>query len=296
MARKLVWETDGADWPNRASSRFVRAGGITWHVQIMGSGPVLLLAHGTGAASHSWRELAPLLARRFTVVAPDLPGHGFTGTPSLPRLSLKGMARMLKDLLQTLGLAPALAAGHSAGAAVLARMALDRQIEPGGLVSLNGALLPIAGIPGHLFSALAKMLVFVPFVPELFALHAADRSVVERLIRNTGSTIDDEGLNLYAKLVRSPGHVSAALSMMATWDLSELERDLPRLAMPMLLLTGAEDHTVPPGESRRVQSLVPQSELVLLPDLGHLAHEERPDDVADRMVAFARSRGVLDEG
>jgi magnesium chelatase accessory protein len=296
MARKLVWGTDGADWPNRAYSRFIHAGGITWHVQMMGSGPVLLLAHGTGAATHSWRALAPLLAQRFTVVAPDLPGHGFTQTPALPRLSLKGMARLLRDLLAALGLSPVLVAGHSAGAAVLARMTLDGQITPRGLVSLNGALLPIAGVPGHLFSALAKLLVIVPFVPELFALRAANRSVVDRLIRDTGSTIDEEGLRLYTRLVRSPGHVSAALSMMATWDLSELERDLPKLRVPLLLLTGADDRTVPPGESRRLQRLVTNAELTLLPGLGHLAHEEQPEELADRIIAFAQSCGALAEG
>lgn len=78
--RPTLWERDGADWPNRAASRFVTASGLTWHVQAMGApeAPVLLLLHGTGAATHSWAGLAPLLAARFRVIAPDLPGHGFT--------------------------------------------------------------------------------------------------------------------------------------------------------------------------------------------------------------------------
>ena len=74
----MTADLPGRDWPNRAASRTVRAAGLNWHVQVMGSGPVLLLAHGTGAATHSWRGLAPLLAQHFTVVAPDLPGHGYT--------------------------------------------------------------------------------------------------------------------------------------------------------------------------------------------------------------------------
>jgi magnesium chelatase accessory protein len=100
-----VWERDGRDWPNREASRFVEAGGLRWHVQRMGGGPVALLVHGTGAATHSWRDFAPLLARKgFAVVAPDLPGHGFTGTPAAPEgLSLPGMADGLAALLATLG-------------------------------------------------------------------------------------------------------------------------------------------------------------------------------------------------
>ncbi|MFN5717015.1 MAG: alpha/beta fold hydrolase, partial [Bradyrhizobium sp.] len=74
----LVWSRDGTDWPNRNASVFVEAAGIRWHVQRMGEGPSLLLIHGTGAATHSWRDMLPLLARHFSVVAPDLPGHGFT--------------------------------------------------------------------------------------------------------------------------------------------------------------------------------------------------------------------------
>ena len=68
-------------WLNVAICAAVARGPIRWHVQRMGAGPALLLLHGTGAATHSWRALAPLLAEHFTVVAPDLPGHGFTGPP-----------------------------------------------------------------------------------------------------------------------------------------------------------------------------------------------------------------------
>ena len=61
---RLDWERDGRDWPNRAASRFVRAGGLDWHVQTMGQGPTVWLIHGTGAATHSWRDILPLLAQR----------------------------------------------------------------------------------------------------------------------------------------------------------------------------------------------------------------------------------------
>ncbi|MFN7220437.1 MAG: alpha/beta fold hydrolase, partial [Burkholderiales bacterium] len=104
MAERLSWQREGRDWPNREASRFVEAGGIRWHVQVMPAvalnrqsspktspsnvratateeRPVVLLVHGTGAASHSWRGLMGDLAQHFTVVAPDLPGHGFTSAP-----------------------------------------------------------------------------------------------------------------------------------------------------------------------------------------------------------------------
>ena len=206
------WRRDGSDWPNREHSRFVRSGAVRWHVQVMGSGPPLLLIHGTGAATHSWRDLAPILARSFTVVAPDLPGHGFTEVPTGHRLSLPGMARDLAALLGTLGIAPRLAAGHSAGAPILARMALDGQIAPAGLVSLNGAFLPLGGSAGQIFAPLARLLVGMPGLPALFAWRASDPKTVRKLLDGTGSRLDEAGVRFYTRVVRNPSHAAAALA------------------------------------------------------------------------------------
>lgn len=293
MTGGAVWDRDGRDWPNRAASRFVQAGGLCWHVQVAGQGPVLLLVHGTGAATHSWAGLLPLLARRFTVVAPDLPGHGFTSPPRAAGLSLPGMARSLAALVATLGLSPALAVGHSAGAAVLARMCLDGAIAPRALVGINAALLPFEGVAGQIFSPIARLLAGLSPVPALFARAARDRRVVERLLRDTGSQLDPQGVEHYARLVRRPGHVAAALGMMAHWDLHPLLRELKRLAPPLILLVGGADRTVPPADARRLQALLPRLRIVPLPGLGHLAHEERPAEVARILEGLAVEAGVL---
>ena len=100
------------------------------------------------------------------------------------------------------------------------------------------------------------------------------------MLRSTGSRIDPEGTQFYARLAGNPGHVHAALALMANWDLRPLARDLPRLSSRLILVTGSQDGMVPPSESYRVRALVPKAELVSLRGLGHLAHEERPDEVA----------------
>ena len=287
------WETDGRDWPNRAASRFVTAGGLRFHVQVMGAGPVLLLLHGTGAATHSWRALAPLLARDFTVIAPDLPGHGFTAAPFWPRMSLPGMAGAIATLLDVLEAPPALVAGHSAGAAILAEMCLQGRIAPAGLVSLNGALLPLKGVAGQVFSPLARLFALNPLVPRVFAWHAADKAVVARLLRGTGSRIDAAGAEFYARLARRSGHAGAALMMMANWDLAPLAAALPRLAPRLLLIVGAADRSIPPADAREIARLVPGARVIVLPRLGHLAHEEAPEPVAGEIAGFAREIGVL---
>ncbi len=193
MNGKLDFKRDGADWPNRQASRFVSAAGLLWHVQVMGSGPVMLLVHGTGASSHSFGEVASILSSAFTVVVPDLPGHGFTESPPPAGLSLPAMAADLAGLLQELDLAPDVAVGHSAGAAILLQMCLDRKIAPAVVVSLNGALLPFGSVVGQFFSPLAKVLALNPFVPMLLSWRAANPAAVERIIGNTGSALEPEG-------------------------------------------------------------------------------------------------------
>ena len=292
---KLSFDVDGRDWPNRDASRFVTAAGIRWHVQVSGHGPVLLLLHGTGAATHSWRHLTPILEKHFTVVAPDLPGHGFSQTAPQTLLSLPGMAGGIAALLRELDLDPVLVAGHSAGAAVAIRMVLDGAIAPRGVVSLNGALLPFGGIATHIFSPLAKLLFLNPFMPRLFAWKAGDPGSVAGLIRNTGSTIDPEGVEFYRRLVSCPDHVAAALGMMANWHLDTLYRDLPKLEVPLLLVAGQNDRTIRSEDAFKVRDILPSAKAVILKGLGHLAHEERGDDVAALIVDFARSLGLLTE-
>jgi magnesium chelatase accessory protein len=286
MLERLNWERDGTAWPHREASHFVEAGGVRWHVQRFGRACAtrqVVLVHGTGAATHSWRVLAPLLARQHEVVAMDLPGHGFSSMPGADRMSLSGMSAAVADLLGVLGVKPALVVGHSAGAAIAARMTLDRRIDPRALVAINGALMPLPGLAGRLYAPAARLLALNPMVPRLFAWRAAERRVLLRLIEGTGSELDAHGIALYGKLVASPGHAQAALAMMAAWDLHRLAADLPTLKTPLWLLAGERDRTVSPEQARALAARVRSAHVVSLPGLGHLAHEEQPAAVLAAM-------------
>ncbi|MEO0730553.1 MAG: alpha/beta fold hydrolase BchO [Pseudomonadota bacterium] len=286
------WETDGASWPNRNASRFVRAAGLKWHVQEMGcvrtDRPQILLLHGTGAATHSWRDLMPILARDAHVIAVDLPGHGFTDNPGPSWLAIDAMSKSLVQLLDTIDAKPDVGIGHSAGAALLVRMALDGLIAPRGIVSINGALMPFGGIGRTLFPSLARLLFLNPFAPRLFARQARDRARVQRLLDGTGSKLRDHHIDQYWSLMRTPDHISGALGMMANWDLEALIRDLPSLRCELCLIAADGDKTVPPTDAVEVQKLYPRATTVMLDALGHLAHEEAPQRVADCIAAAMR--------
>lgn len=276
------WGRDGADWPNRDHSRFVTAAGLRWHVQEFGQPgrPVALLLHGTGAATHSWRDLAPLLAGDYRVVAPDLPGHGFSEGPPLARMTLPYMAEAVHGLLHVLGDRPAVVVGHSAGAAIALQLVVDGRAAPDRIVALNGALLPFEGVMGRVAPPIAKLMFLNPLTPRVLAFSAADRRRVRRLITGTGSTLDATGLALYERLLKSPAHIAGTLGMMAAWDLGPLVRALPGMTVPVTLVVGERDRAVPPSQADTVAAKLPEAKVVRLPGLGHLAHEEDPAAVA----------------
>jgi magnesium chelatase accessory protein len=286
MRRQLNWEHDRLTWPHREWSQFVQAGGLRWHVQRTGQGPVMLFVHGTGASTHSWRELLPLVAQRFSVLAVDLPGHAFSGALSAARSTIGGMGQALAALLGALNLTPSHCVGHSAGAAILCRMALDGHVRPQSIIGVNGAFLPLAGAAGVLFAPIARLLGASSLLPRVLARWADDPATVTRLIAGTGSTLDRAGLELYGRLARDPCHVAGAMRMMGNWDLRGFEKDLPRLTIPLHLIAAQADRMVPPNQAIQVQTRLNHASVITLPRLGHLAHEEAPEETARLILSL----------
>ena len=229
----------------------------------------------------------------------------------------------MRALILAMDLDVSVIVGHSAGAAIGARITLDsmgdparsdaarsgterRDAEgrgaerrditsPGAIVAINGAFLPLAGLPGLLFPPVARLMAATPLAPQLFARRSWDRAAVEKLIGGTGSKLDAQGLALYGALVSDARHAAGALGMMAHWDLRPLQRDLARLSTPLAMIVGENDRAVPPRDSRRVREAIPESMPVTLDEVrgaGHLVHEEVPDEVARLMMAALRTMNL----
>lgn len=272
------------DWPNRAASRHIFCAPHLWHVQEMGAGPTLVLIHGAGGASHSWRGLVPFLSAQYHLVIVDLPGQGFTRLGARHRCGLDAMAEDLARLIAEEAWAPLAYIGHSAGAAIALRLA--EIAPPRAVIGLNAALGQFEGVAGWLFPIMAKLLAAAPFVAQIFSRLAGNPAKVASLLASTGSTIDATGQALYLQLLRMPTHVDATLAMMAQWTLDGLLSRLPRQTTPCLLLTAANDHAVPPAKSAQAAQRMPHARWHDMPGYGHLWHEEAPETVAPLILEF----------
>lgn len=268
----------------------IHAEGLRWHVEQAGAGPAVLLIHGTGASAHSWRPLVPFLAGRFTVLAPDLPGHGGTDPAPAACRGLPGVAWLLAGLLRAMDVQPALVVGHSAGAAIAARLVFDRAVAPEALVGINAALRPLAGMSAGVFPLAARALAASGVASAYFARQARAPGTVGRLLERTGSQLSPAATAEYEALLARPAHVAAALGMMASWDLAALP--IERLRLPVTLIAGEGDTMVPPDHSAWAAARIRGARLVRLPGLGHLAHEEAPARVAAPIVEAWQAAGA----
>lgn len=282
--------------PSRASllQPSVQAGGLRWRVRCEGDGPDLLLLHGTASSLESWSRCSSQLRDRFRVWTPDLPGHGQTSAWADGHSSLPRMAQALAALMHALDCRPVVVAGHSAGAALMLQLTLDGAVAPRGLLSVNGAILPLAGLPGLVFPPMARWMARSPWLPRFVARRAASPRALSRLIASTGSQLDDQGIAHYQRLLSSDSHVSGALAMMASWRLEALQANLHRLRTPLWLAAGSADGTVSPAQAAALARQLPSASLHPLPGLGHLAHEESPAAVValvDALWASVKAPG-----
>lgn len=285
----MRWPEDATGWPHAAQSRQILVRPHRWHVQDMGQGPLILLLHGAGGATQSWRDVMPLLAEGHRVIAVDLPGQGFSQSGARGRFGLAPMAQDLASLATDQGWQPDALVGHSAGAALALELARIAPWPHTPIVGINAALANFNGVAGWLFPLIAKALALNPLSAALFAASSKAPGRVERLIAGTGSSLDAEGIALYRRLASDRTHVDATLSMMAQWSLDGLLGSLDSMSNPVLLLTGERDKTVPPDTSAKAAARLPNGQHDSLGPLGHLAHEEAPDLVVARIRRFRQS-------
>jgi len=276
MTSQTAWRATAEFWPRAETSRFVNVSNINFHVQVSGTGEDVLLLHGAGASAHSFSGLAARLTERYRVIAPDLPGQGFTTLLPVEAVGLEPFADYLRELMSALEAAPRWIIGHSAGAALGAQYALGTDTLPKGMLCINAAFNPFGSIAAPVFSKTAKWFARSRWLPKVLASPALRWRATGSMLADTGSAVDPLMSRCYDTLLGNPDHIAGTLRMMAGWDLPPLLRRLPTLKMPVCLAAAEGDRTIPPERSTSVARDLPLARTMRIPDLGHLAHEEDP--------------------
>lgn len=249
--------------------------------RIGGEGPALMLIHGITSNSATWDRVLPKLARHYTVIAPDLLGHG-RSDKLRGDYSIGAHANTVRDLLDALGHRTATLVGHSLGGGVALQVAyqyperIDRMVlvAPGGFGREVSPLLRAASTPGS--GAVLAVAAWRPFVAAGTLLTGA----LGRLGLHGSTDLEEIG-RAYALLSDRDSRVAFLHTLRAVVDhrgqrVSALERVGIADRFPSLILWGQEDRIVPVDHGHEVHGLVPNSRLTVFKRSGHFPHRDNP--------------------
>lgn len=254
------------------------------HFVEAGEGPPIILIHGFGASTFSFRHTIPELARHFRVIAVDLKGFGLSERPTAGDYSLSAQARLVGDFMEHLDIQQAVVLGHSMGGEVALRLAIDFPRKVNRLILVDSAT-------HSLTHRGARVSLFLrPLLPllALFTLHSGRfRRISLRSAVYDPAHLTPEVLEGYFRPTRVRGHL-AGLGRMLVDRRADPPLDPSAVTQPTLILWGEHDRWLPPSHGERLHEQIPESRLVLIPRAGHLPLEERPEESNRAILEFLR--------
>lgn len=261
-------------------------------VIVAGSGPVVLLVHGMAGSSATWKHVLPALAQRFTVVAPDLLGHGESGKPRRGEYSLGAHANVLRDLLHVLGHDRATIVGQSLGGGLVMQLAYQFPercerlvlVGSGGLGREVSLILRALTLPGAEY---AFPLICTPALRDacnqvaswLHRIGVRAAPSVEEVWRSYCSLADADTRRAFFRTLHAvidPGGQSV----------SATDRLYLTSQVPSLIVWGADDRFIPVSHAVAAHEAMPGSRLEIFEDVGHYPHCENPERFVTVLVEF----------
>jgi pimeloyl-ACP methyl ester carboxylesterase len=286
----LVAATSQAVTPtNEISSRTAQIEGVQLHYLTAGHGPAVILLHGYAETSRMWRPLIPLLAEKFTVIAPDLPGIGNSSIPA-DKIDMITSASRIHALVRSLGIEKARVVGHDIGLMVAYAYATQFPTETEKLVVMD-AFLP--GVPGWEAIYNAPNIWHFRFngeYPEAL-VKGRERTYFEYFwnvfAADKTRSIPEAERKAYTEAYSKPGRMRAAWAYFASWpqlakDFAQLSQT--KLTMPVLSIGG--EKSLGNELAAQMKLVADNVTVIVLPNAGHWIMEEKPKETIDALVAF----------
>lgn len=311
-ARALLFRSDLAreelsQYINEESEFIELPMGANMHYRDQGnmSGPVIVLLHGGYGSLQNWEYWTPWLQDDYRMISMDLPAHGLTGRTASDRYTRQDMVQSVGELLNELGVDSFTMAGHSMGGGVALQYALSYPEQVNAMILVGPEGIPPEG--GYDFEGVF----FEDQVDLEGVLNDKSLSITERLLGKIGSpwaveaalqtmyadpdSVTPEVVAEFGRILRHEGNRYAITLMfrqsLATMDIEEdLAPRAHEIEQPVLLLCGMEDALVPPDVCNRAHALLPNSELKIYEDVGHLIQIEATEQTAEDVLVFLGQR------
>lgn len=295
VAAKLLMRPKDVEWEQNRElvfhadySRFMEVDGVRLHYQEAGDpeGPLMILIHGFAASNLVWSKVfLEFAAAGYRVIAPDLPGYGYSGKPRHLDYTIASQAEMIVSFLKRLEIDRAVFLGSSYGAAVAATIALDHA----GLVE---KLIMVGAVNNNKPTRYLLMRLFgSPIIgdilsPLLVGSRRLLRLRMKRVYDRHSWVLDERRVDARHLPLRTRGAHRAIIRTVRRWDAERVSRDAHLLTQPALLLWGDTDREVPLADGERLHEAIAGSRLMVFRECGHLPHEEYPQAFVRVVLEF----------
>jgi pimeloyl-ACP methyl ester carboxylesterase len=295
VAAKLLLRPKDVEWEQNRElvfhadySRFMEVDGVRLHYQEAGDpkAPPMILIHGFAASNLVWSKVfLELAAAGYRVIAPDLPGYGYSGKPRHLDYTIASQAEMIVSFLKRLEIDRAVFLGSSYGAAVAATIALDHP-------ALVEKLIMVGAVNNNKPTRYLLMRLFgSPIIgdilsPLLVGSRRLLRLRMKRVYDRHSWVLDERRVDARHLPLRTRGAHRAIIRTVRRWDAERVSRDAHLLTQPTLLLWGDTDREVPRADAERLHEAIAGSRLIVFRECGHLPHEEYPEAFVKVVLEF----------
>ena len=298
VTTKLLTRPRDVSWPssldfiyNPEYSWFTRVDGVRVHYQEAGdeNAPPIILIHGFISSNLIWSHvLLPLARKGFRVIAPDLPGYGYSDKPADAHYTIAEQAGFVAGFMERLGIKKAIVAGASYGGAIAATVALDYPDRVDKLI-LIGAVTNDDAKKKFLLRVSCLPLIGDIATPLFLGSRWILRLRMQDMYRRMQRPINEMMVASRHHLLATANTHRAMVRTARAWSANRIEREASLIRQPTVLMWGDQDDHIPLDNAFRLRDAIPNSKLIVFRNCGHIPAAEQPENFVDAVAEFCKA-------